>query len=64
MAIKYYVGNKISGLSTDTKPTTVPIGTVFYETDTAKEYVFDGTSWSIIQGASESDMLAIGLGVS
>lgn len=35
------------GESGDTKPTdgTVPVGSEFYEADTLKTYVFDGTDW-------------------
>ena len=33
------------GLSGDTKPTGVPAGSVFYETDTKDIYMFDGTDW-------------------
>ncbi len=39
------------GTSTDTKPTTgVPIGSTFYETDTARNYIYDGTNWEIRVG--------------
>ena len=33
------------GLSSDNKPTVVPIGSTFLETDTLKDFIFDGTSW-------------------
>lgn len=34
------------GLSTDSKPLEkIPPGSIFYETDTGKNYVFDGTDW-------------------
>lgn len=47
MAIKYFANNRLEGLSTDTKPTTVYAGSHFYETDTKETYVFDGVStWS------------------
>lgn len=38
---------EIYGLSTDTKPTGVPNGSIFVEMDTSKLYVFDadGTQW-------------------
>lgn len=46
MAIKYLAGNKIEGLSTDTKPTTAPINAAFYETDNNySEWRYDGFSW-------------------
>jgi hypothetical protein len=33
------------GLSSDTKPTGVPVGSTFFETDTSVTSIFDGTSW-------------------
>ena len=33
------------GLSTDTKPENVVVGSTFYETDTQKEFIYDG-SWT------------------
>jgi hypothetical protein len=37
------------GLSTDAKPTGVPIGSVFVETDTGKRFeTGDGTIWFLI----------------
>ena len=38
---------KYIGLSTDTKPTDVPPGTRFYETDTGLIYVYTGTVWTL-----------------
>ncbi len=36
------------GLSTDTKPTGVPVGSDFYETDTQDRYLtYDGTNWVV-----------------
>lgn len=34
------------GLSTDSKPTDVPVNSMFLELDTGDFYYFDGTSWS------------------
>ena len=34
------------GLSTDTKPEGVAVGTTFTETDTHQEFVYDGANWS------------------
>lgn len=45
MAILYFAGNVISGLSTDTKPTNVPVGAQFLETDTQDLLSYDGTFW-------------------
>lgn len=36
---------KFFGLSSDTKATKAPIGSSFYETDTEKQFVFDGEDW-------------------
>jgi hypothetical protein len=33
------------GLSTDTKPSNVMVGSTFTETDTQKEFVYDGADW-------------------
>ena len=35
-----------TGLSTDTKPTSVPVGSKFFEYDTNKMFMtYDGTNW-------------------
>jgi hypothetical protein len=39
MAIRKYAGDKITGLSSDTKPTNVSDGATFYETNTNKIYI-------------------------
>lgn len=40
------VTNHYIGLSTDTKPTSIPIGSTFLEYDTGLEYIsYDGTLW-------------------
>lgn len=33
------------GLSTDTKPTSVPVGSMFLATDIGCNYLYDGSSW-------------------
>ena len=38
------------GLSTDDKPTDVPVNTRFYELDTNTEYYYDGDDWSKVGG--------------
>jgi hypothetical protein len=38
----------LTGLSTDTKPTNYPIGTIFIETDFRNIYVWDGSAWGSI----------------
>ena len=40
------------GLSTDTKPTSVAVGSIFYEWDTREEYIcIDGTQWAFKSSA-------------
>jgi microcystin-dependent protein len=51
MSIKKYAGDKIVGLSSDTKPSNVPDGATFYETDTKKIYVRDGGTWEEMNGS-------------
>mgnify|MGYP003674393049 FL=1 len=46
MALRYLAGNRIEGLSTDTKPTTVQSDCVFYETNTRKIYDMISGSWT------------------
>ena len=46
MALKYLAGNKITGLAADTKPTTVPEGSFFTETDTKKEFILISGTWT------------------
>ena len=46
MAIKYLDAKRIRGLSSDTKPTNVPDGTLFEETDTYKVYWRGDSSWA------------------
>ncbi|MEK7472118.1 MAG: hypothetical protein AAB624_02620 [Patescibacteria group bacterium] len=45
MAIKRYAGDKITGVSGDTKPTNVGDGATFYETNTKKVYIKVSGSW-------------------
>jgi len=49
MAITYYAGNRLTGGSGDTKPTSnVLTGTTFLETHTDDLYLWDGDSWELI----------------
>ena len=41
------------GLSTDDKPTDVPINTLFMELDTKDEYYFTGEAWAKVGGDNE-----------
>ena len=50
MTITYLAGARISGLSTDTKPTLVPISSQFTETDTRKMFHWTGSSWIALKG--------------
>ena len=46
---------KYLGLSSDDKPTTnIPSGSLFFETDTLREYIFDLTSWNLYKYEGES----------
>jgi hypothetical protein len=50
MAIKRYAGDKLVGLSSDTKPTNIPDGATFYETNTLNQYILTGGTWSAVAG--------------
>lgn len=50
MAVKYYAGDKIVGLSTDEKPLTVPDGATFIETNTKKHFIKTGGVWEEMVG--------------
>jgi len=53
MAILYYAGNRLTGVSGDTKPTSnVLTGTTFLETNTDDLYMWDSDSWNIVAGNS------------
>lgn len=46
MAVKLYSAiQRFMGLSTDAKPTGVPVGSTFYEENTEKNYKYTGTAW-------------------
>lgn len=46
MAVIQFIGDRFTGLSTDTKPSGVLLGAMFTETDTGKVFVHNGTSWT------------------
>jgi len=53
MAIVRYAGNRMTGVSGDSKPTSnVIAGTTFQETNTDDLYMWDGSSWNIVAGNS------------
>ena len=58
MAIKYYAGNRLTGVSGDTKPTTLPTGSTFLETNTDDLYLWDGDSWNIVASNTGTETLA------
>ena len=45
MVIQRWAGGKVTGLQADTKPTGMPAGTDFIETNTWKRYVANATDW-------------------
>ena len=45
MTITYLSGGRIQGVSGDTKPTDIPVGTRFEETDTRKIYRRTSSAW-------------------
>jgi hypothetical protein len=47
MPIKYYAGDKLVGLSTDTKPTNIPDGATFYESDTLSIFIKVDGVWNL-----------------
>lgn len=51
MAVKLItIINNYTGLSTDTKPMDVPVGSRFFEYNTKDRYItYDGTNWSKIK---------------
>jgi hypothetical protein len=55
MALLYKAGNLITGLSSDTKPTTnLPVGYAFLETDTLLRYHWDGALWRVIAATAST----------
>ena len=59
MAIKYYAGNRLTGVSGDTKPTSnVITGTTFLETNTDDLYLWDGDSWNAVASNTGTEILS------
>lgn len=46
MTIKRYAGDKFTGTSADTKPTNIPEGGTFFETDTGRVYIRVSGTWT------------------
>jgi len=61
MAIKYYAGNKLTGIASDTKPTSNIIdGSTFFVTDTEDLFMYDldTTAWKIVSGNTIAETLS------
>ena len=60
MAIVRYAGNRMTGLSSDTKPTESSLitGTTFQETNTDDLYVWTGSAWNIVASNTGTETLA------
>jgi len=61
MAIKYYAGNKLTGVASDTKPTSNIIdGSTFFVTDTEDLFMYDlgTTSWKVISGNTIAETIS------
>lgn len=44
------IGTQYEGLSTDTKPSGVPVNSLFLELDTGDTYYYTGATWSKVGG--------------
>lgn len=44
--------NRYIGVSSDTKPTSPPAGSTFFETDTLNTYVYSGSAWGLQLGGN------------
>ncbi len=60
MAIVHLGGNKIKGLSGDTKPTNVPTNSTFVETNTPGRFIFNGSAWEQLGGGGTPTSIASG----
>jgi len=60
MAIVRYAGNRMTGVSGDTKPSegSLITGTTFHETNTDDLYMWDGDSWNIVTGSTVAETLS------
>ena len=55
MTVTRYRNNAYTGLSSDTKPTTVPASSTFLETDTGINWIYNGSSWvDLIKSGTET----------
>jgi hypothetical protein len=61
MAIKYYAGNKLTGVASDTKPTSNIIdGSTYFVTDTEDLFMYDlgTTAWKVVSGNTIAETLS------
>jgi hypothetical protein len=61
MAVKYYAGNKLTGVASDTKPTSNVIdGSTFFVTDTEDLFMYDlgTTAWKVVSGNTIAETLS------
>ena len=61
MAIKYYACNKLTGVASDTKPTSNIIdGSTFFVTDTEDLFMYDlgTTAWKVVSGNTIAETLS------
>jgi len=59
MAIQKYAGDRVTGLSSDTKPTNIADGAVFFETDTRKIYLKKAGVWAEVDYDNYTDAEAV-----
>ena len=57
MTIVYLAGSIITGLSSDTKPTTASNGSIFIETDTGARYIINSGTWTLLAPGGNLDSL-------
>lgn len=53
-----YKAYAIEGLASDTKPTNVPTGRLFFETDTGRMYSFNGSTWDSVTTGTDGGVTA------
>jgi len=53
MAIRKYIGDRITCLSSDTKPTNMADGAILLETNTNRQYQLSGGAWLLISDSTE-----------
>ena len=58
MTIKYYAGNRLTGVSGDSKPSNLPTGSTFLETNTDDLYIWDGDSWNVVASNTGTEILS------